>query len=95
MCKLANETDSRLPTAFMYSILFMLGMPATILTGFGVGFWRLSRKATRLQWEAAEQAVAGASDPVVETTQDAEPRLSPKGQFLPGAGLTGPGLIFP
>ncbi len=95
MCKLANESDNRLPTAYMYSILFMMGMPATILTGFGISFWRLSRKAVRQQLEAAEQAVAGAPDPVVETTQDAQPRLSPKGQFLPGGGLAGPGLVFP
>jgi hypothetical protein len=27
----------------MYSILFMLGVPATVLAGFGVGFYRLSK----------------------------------------------------
>jgi hypothetical protein len=94
MCKLANESDSRLPTAYMYSILFMLGMPATVLSGFGIGFWRLSRQAARMQQEAAEQAVAGASDPV-ESAQDAEPHASPKGQVSPGSGFAGPGLVFP
>lgn len=44
LCKNANETEPDLPRAYMYSILFMLAMPATVLTGFGVGFYRLSRK---------------------------------------------------
>jgi hypothetical protein len=96
MCKLANESDSRLPRAYMYSILFMLGMPASVLGGFSIGFWRLSRIAAHLQQEAAEQALAGASDPAVQATQGAEPRFSPTtGQPLPGAGLGGPGVVFP
>src|ERR1700691_1173760 len=74
MCKLAVDSDNRLPMAYMYSILFMIGMPMTISTGFGISFWRLSRKAVRLQREAAEQAVLGAADPAVEATQVAEPR---------------------
>lgn len=89
MCKLANESDARLPTAYMYSILFMIGMPAMVFSGFSIGFWRLSRKAARLQQEAAEQAVVGASDPAVQATQDAQPR------FSAGSGLGGPGLVFP
>ena len=44
MCKAANETSSALPKAYMTSILFMLAMPATIVTGFGFGFYRLSRQ---------------------------------------------------
>ena len=43
-CKTANETDSRRPTAYMYSILFMMSMPAVVLTGFGIGFYRMSRR---------------------------------------------------
>ena len=43
-CKAANETDSRLPKAYMYSILFMLGVPVTMVTGFGIGFYRLSKR---------------------------------------------------
>jgi hypothetical protein len=43
MCKAAIEKDSRLPQAYMYSILFMLGMPATVLAGFGFSMYRLSR----------------------------------------------------
>lgn len=44
-CKTANETDDPRPRAYMYSILFMLGMPATMFAGFGIAFYRLSRKA--------------------------------------------------
>lgn len=52
MCQQANETgeDGEItvattrPRAYMYSIFFMLAMPATVATGFGIGFWRLSRK---------------------------------------------------
>jgi hypothetical protein len=95
MCKLATESDSRLPKAYMYSILFMMGMPATISTGFGVGFWRLSRKAARLQREAAERAVAGAADPAVAAIQDAEPRVASPERTLPASGPMGPGLVFP
>lgn len=45
MCKIANESDDRRPRAYMYSILFMLAMPATVFTGFGISFYRLARKA--------------------------------------------------
>ncbi|MCP4170297.1 MAG: hypothetical protein GY758_05925 [Fuerstiella sp.] len=44
-CKFANETESNRPKAYMYSILFMMGMPATIFTGFGISFYRMTRKA--------------------------------------------------
>ena len=44
MCRAANETESSLPLAYMYSILFMLAVPASVLTGFGIGFYRLSKK---------------------------------------------------
>ena len=59
-CKAANETDSLKPKAYMYSILFMIGMPATIFTGFSVSFWRLARKA-RLEQKlsAFEEALSG------------------------------------
>lgn len=57
MCKLANEdapaTDANgmpidvnaRPRAYMYSILFMLSMPATLLTGFGIAFYRMTHRA--------------------------------------------------
>jgi len=44
MCKEAAESDSNLPRAYMYSILFMLAVPASMVTGFGIGFYRLSRQ---------------------------------------------------
>lgn len=59
-CKLANESDSALPRAYMYSILFMIGMPATIFTGFGISFYRLSRKA---QLEADEGMLPESNTP--------------------------------
>ena len=50
MCRVANESaendavrDAR-PRAYMYSILFMLSMPATLLTGYGFGFYRLHKR---------------------------------------------------
>jgi hypothetical protein len=49
-CKFANEekqkgeaTNPR-PQAYMYSILFMLSMPASLLGAFGYGFYRLWKK---------------------------------------------------
>ena len=44
-CKMANETNDRRPKAYMYSILFMIGMPATIFTGFSLSFYRMTRRA--------------------------------------------------
>ncbi len=51
MCKAANESDQNgepntKPQAYMYSILFMLSMPATLLGAFGFAFWRMQRNAT-------------------------------------------------
>ena len=51
MCKYANEADqpdetaNLRPKAFMYSILFMLSMPPTIFTIFGVSFYRMCQRA--------------------------------------------------
>ena len=50
-CRTANETDSRRPTAYMYSILFMLGMPATVFSCFGIAFYRMSRREMLAQQE--------------------------------------------
>ena len=44
MCKAAAEADDKLPRAFMASILFMLAVPFTLATGFGVAFYRLSQQ---------------------------------------------------
>jgi len=51
MCKAANESDQKgedvnaKPRAYMYSILFMMSMPATICGGFGFAFWRITKAA--------------------------------------------------
>ena len=51
MCKYANEADqpdevaNLRPKAFMYSILFMLSMPPTLFTIFGVSFYRMCKRA--------------------------------------------------
>ena len=55
MCKSANETEDARPRAYMYSILFMLGMPAMMFSGFGIAFYRLSRKAQLQQMEEMAQ----------------------------------------
>lgn len=52
-CKNANESDPNRPRAYMYSILFMMGMPATIFTGFGISFYRMTKKHQQML-EAAE-----------------------------------------
>lgn len=44
MCAEANKVDKNRPKAYMYSIIFMISMPAIIFTGFGIGFYRLHRK---------------------------------------------------
>jgi len=60
MCKYANDAEqpdeaaNRRPKAFMYSILFMLSMPPTIFTVFGVSFYRMNKRA---EAEAAAQGI--------------------------------------
>lgn len=54
MCKEANEKDSNLPRAYMYSILFMMSMPAIVFTGFGIKLYRLHRVAQAEQEADAE-----------------------------------------
>jgi hypothetical protein len=57
MCKQANEQDEATPRAFMYSILFMLAVPATLFTGFGIGFYRLSKRpsAGTATWDEVDR----------------------------------------
>ena len=57
-CKAANETDLRRPTAYMYSILFMLGMPATIFSCFGIAFYRMSRRELLTQEAMFEEDIS-------------------------------------
>ncbi len=55
MCQAANEDGqvdgfegsqamTTVPRAYMYSILFMLAVPAGLLTTFGIGLYRLSKR---------------------------------------------------
>ncbi len=50
MCKAAHESGENgevntRPQAYMYSILFMLGMPPTLLGAFGYSFYRMTKAA--------------------------------------------------
>lgn len=68
MCKYANEDGSedgsaaseanRRPQAYMYSILFMMSMPATLAAGFGFSFYRMWKK----QQELAQVSLDGPLD---------------------------------
>ncbi len=44
MCKIANEQDALLPTAYMYSILFMMGMIFSLAGGVGLAVFFISRR---------------------------------------------------
>lgn len=44
MCKQAAKEDPQLAEAFATSILFMMSMPFMLVTGFGIAFWRLSKR---------------------------------------------------
>jgi len=67
-CKNANETDDLRPRAYMYSILFMLGMPATVFTGFGIAFYRLSKRA------ALEQQLLDSAEAETMLSTDVTPQ---------------------
>ena len=65
MCQVANEDQNNpgkdaVPRAYMYSILFMLAMPASLVTAFGVAFYRLSSKQAAINEEIL--AASGADD---------------------------------
>jgi len=68
MCSQSISEESLLPHAYMYSILFMLAMPATVFTGFGTLIFLKFRKFN------AQQPVGIAGDDLVtspaETTGD-------------------------
>ncbi len=61
MCKEANEADDPRPRAYMYSILFMMSMPALLLAGFGVGLYRISRSPQPLVEEQGDLGETGLS----------------------------------
>lgn len=65
MCKVATEEaeEQNLPQAMMYSILFMLTIPACIFSGIGIGLWKMSRR------EAGD--LAHAEPPVDQPSLDA------------------------
>ena len=46
MCQLAKDSTANdaIPRAYMYSIIFMLAVPTSLATGFGIGFYRLSKQ---------------------------------------------------
>ncbi|MGD9855249.1 MAG: hypothetical protein AB7U20_09900 [Planctomycetaceae bacterium] len=54
MCKYANENNQNSPAeqarprAYMYSILFMLSMPATMFAGYSITFYRMWKKQQEL-----------------------------------------------
>lgn len=56
MCSQANETEDKRPQAYQASILFMMSMPAIIAASFGVGLYRLSRKAAAQNAEFGDPA---------------------------------------
>lgn len=76
MCQLANENGSNpqavavakaRPRAYQYSILFMLAMPATLTTAFGLAFYRLHKR------QEAENAAVEAADCAIELLPEATP----------------------
>ena len=56
MCRQALDADkadeedaaASVPQAYMFSILFMLAMPATLFTAFAIFFYRLSKRAPEM-----------------------------------------------
>lgn len=56
MCKAATEEDDAKPRAYMYSILFMLAVPGTMVGGMAAGLVALSRR------ESASLAESGLTD---------------------------------
>lgn len=68
MCQVANEDDTgdanlARPRAYMYSILFMLAVPATMFTIFGVSFYRLSKSQALMNEELLASTQAYVSNP--------------------------------
>ena len=64
MCSQSIAEEDLLPHAYMYSILFMLGMPAMVFGGIGTAIFLKYRKY-------AAQVPAG--EPLAEATPIAEP----------------------
>jgi len=64
MCKAANEEDDAKPRAYMYSILFMLTVPATIVSGVTFSLFKMNRNEAEALREAglADDPTDGESD---------------------------------
>lgn len=56
MCKAATEEDDLQPMAYMYSILFMLGVPGTLGIGMVAGLVVLGRKEAQAMEDAGMDA---------------------------------------
>lgn len=65
MCKAAAEQDENQPKAYMYSILFMLAMPAVIFGSFGYGLYRMNQRENEL--ESLDQQLHPAQDSAAES----------------------------
>lgn len=66
MCNQSIAEENYLPRAYMYSILFMLGMPATVFGGFGLSLFLAFRKHQAAGQPLVAQASAGIGLPVAE-----------------------------
>ena len=63
MCAETVAADDNLPKAYMYSILFMMGMPAILASGFGFAFFRLVKKQQALNAAAMAAVPETHSEP--------------------------------
>jgi hypothetical protein len=75
MCAESVAADNRLPQAFMWSIIFMLTVPALVFTGFSFVIYRTIRKhdAAQLEYVAA---VESATDSTPTTAVAETPSLA-------------------
>lgn len=69
-CKEGIKSDDRMPRAYQYSIIFMLTVPATIFTGFGYTFYRLSRRNELMQQSLDPEVLAQYDAKVQSALQD-------------------------
>jgi len=72
MCAETVASDDHLPRAYMASILFMMGMPAILTSGFGIAFYRLFKKQHALN-EAAMADASRQRSPLDESSIDDRP----------------------
>lgn len=70
-CKEGLATQDNSPQAYQYSIIFMLAMPATIFTGFSIGFYRLSRRAAKRRENIDAQWIVQCDDHVATAVDQA------------------------